>query len=43
MLKIVRKIYEGILVDSVCRVTEDLIGEEQGAFMAEDVLNKFLL
>ena len=33
-LSMVGKIYAGILVDKVCKVTEDLIDDEQGGFRA---------
>ena len=35
MLSVVGKIYVGILLDRVRRVTRGLIGEEQGGFRAE--------
>ena len=34
MLSVVGKIYAGILVNRVCRVTGGLIGDEQGVFRA---------
>ena len=34
MLSLVGKIYAGILVDRVCRVTRGLIDDEQGSFRA---------
>ena len=35
LLSVVRKIYSGILVDSVCRVTGCLIDDELGGFTVE--------
>ena len=32
MLSVVSKIYAGVLVDRVCRVTGGLIDDEQGGF-----------
>ena len=37
LLSIVGKIYAGILVDRVCRMTETLIDDEQGGFRAKRV------
>ena len=40
LLSVLGKIYAGMLVDRVCRVTGDLIDNEQGGFRAERCIDK---